>query len=245
MTCAAVSVMYRIVLLASVVTACAGTISDSGRPVLDEDLPTHHEENAAAVGAPPTYQCGDTVLEDQATSGGVRITTFQPCWDFDEERTEREAAAAKRERAEARHEQVAAAAVASNDIAACLPILPGEREHSPFVHRKEISEIVPHREGSRLRGVWIVFKPVAGLTADWLRNDIECQHARWIQAGKDSRVMTSDPTLVDGADVQVFDRDGHVEVLVTTDSEEHAEIALARARHQAGPVAMSRSSGAR
>ena len=226
--------MQRIVLLASVVVAaCAGTIGSSGKVTLDEDLPSHREQ-AAAVGAPATYQCGDTVLEDQATSGGVRITTFQPCWDFDEERTEREQASVNRERDEANAEH---RPDAQPEIAACLPILPGEREHSPFVHRKEISEIVPHREASRLRGVWIVFKPVAGLTADWLRNDIECQHARWVQAGKDPRVMTSDPTLVDGADVQVFDRDGHVEVLVTTDSEEHAEIALARARHQVAPVA--------
>jgi len=39
--------------------------------------------------------------------------------------------------------------------------------------------VIPHREAGQLRGVRIVFNPIGGMTADWLRRDIECQRARW------------------------------------------------------------------
>jgi hypothetical protein len=75
-----------------------------------------------------------------------------------------------------------------------------------------------------------VFKPVPGLTAKWMQQDIACQRAQWAVAGKDPKFAPWDPTLVDGAQIDVRDNHGHVEVLVTTDSPEAAELAVARAR---------------
>jgi len=71
---------------------------------------------------------------------------------------------------------------------------------------------------------------VPGVTAHWVRRDIDCQRARWALHGKPSDV--ADPTLVPGAQIQVVDRHGHVEVLVQTDTIDAGELALARARGQ-------------
>ncbi|HEU4727513.1 MAG TPA: hypothetical protein VFT22_06485, partial [Kofleriaceae bacterium] len=38
-----------------------------------------------ASGGAPGYQCGDTVMSDQVTSGGQRLVESVPCWDTGEE----------------------------------------------------------------------------------------------------------------------------------------------------------------
>ena len=56
-----------------------------------------------------------------------------------------------------------------------------------------------------------------------------------------STVPSSDPTLIEGAQVSVFDRDGHVEVIVDTDTPEQAEIAITRAKGALVPLAAAGS----
>lgn len=175
--------------------------------------------------------CGDPMLNDVMTSwGSVPRTTFQPCFDLKEEAAIDHRYAAQSERQAARHDRQTATALVHAELAACGGIPARERDHSAFAHRAEIAEVIPHREAGQVLGVRIVFKPVVGMNATWLRRDISCQQARWAVLGKPENMATDDPTLVPGAQTQVFDRGDHLEVLVTTDNTDSGEMAVARAR---------------
>jgi hypothetical protein len=200
-----------------------------------DQLAAAHEQAAGEAEAqrgPGTLACPDLNLNDQLRTGGIgRVTDWQPCWDVTEEADMRHRYAADAERKAAQRDRQGAAQLAQAEMAACRGIPEQERQHSVFAHRQEISEVIPHREAGQVRGAWIVFKPVPGVTAHWVRRDIDCQRARWALHGKPSNV--ADPTLVPGAQIQVVDRHGHVEVLVQTDTIDAGELALARARGHA------------
>ena len=202
------------------------------RAAAHEQAATEAEERSG----PAAYNCGDVDLNDQLTTGGRRITTWQPCFDIAEEAAMHHRDLAARERAAARYDYATAQQLVRAEGQACAPIPVNERDHSVFAHRKEIAEIIPHREAAELRGVWIVFKPTPGLTASWVRQDIACQRAQWAVRGYKPDGNAMDPTLVRGADVRVVDRAGHIEVLVTTPDTLSAEIALARAMNEPGPL---------
>ncbi|MDB4954640.1 MAG: hypothetical protein JWO36_2209 [Myxococcales bacterium] len=208
--------------------ACAGTQSNT---------PSLHRQSAperAAVAA--SYTCGDTVLEDQVTSGGQRLVYWQPCWDWEMEPEMLE----RRESTQVVPLQTPDRRLVEAEAMACANVGPSERERSPFSHRKQIAQVTPHRVAGRLAGVRVRFERVPGLTADFMRKDIECHRARWETLGRVS-VPTTDPTLIDGARVTVFDRNGQVEVLVETDAPDRAELALARAKGEMLPLPDSQS----
>ena len=216
--------MKMLTIACVAVAACAGSQATTQRR-------THAPENASVAAI---YTCGDTVLQDQTTSGGERLAVWQPCWDVEPQTAD--------------HTELTAVAqppaidpkLAEVQEVACANVGPKERARSPFSHRKQIMEVTPHRVGNRLAGVRVVFERVPGLTAEWMRKDIACHRAQWQAMGRYT-VASSDPTLIDGAQVSVFDRDGHVEVIVNTDTPEQAEIAIARAKGALVPLAGSQA----
>ena len=179
------------------------------------------------------YQCGDAGppgWNDQLTSGGERLVPqVIPCWDPAEEIAERHRVAAARERQRARAERRVAADLVETELAACRGISPDEVEHSPFAHKKAIAEVIPHREAGVVRGVRIVFKPVLGLTANWMQRAIACHRARFERLGEAPTYLSDDPTLVRGATTTVTDHNGRLEVLVVTRDDVAAAVALDRA----------------
>jgi hypothetical protein len=176
------------------------------------------------------YQCGDLVAADQATSGGEPLAPSIPCWDPEEETYERHRTEAQHERVLAHQERVAAATLVREEEAACKTISQDEQQHSAFAHHKEIAEIVPHYVDSKLRGARIVFKPVLGLTAEWLKEDIACHTAHFHTTGEDPNYMPDDPTLVPGAVVSVQPTSRTIEVVVEGDTDEAGQESLGRAQ---------------
>jgi len=181
------------------------------------------------------YQCGDRNMSDQLTSGGERLVPEVPCWDPTEESAERHRAAAAREQQRARQERRAATSLVEAEIAACRGISPEEVDHSPFAHRKAIAEVIPHREGGQVRGVRILFKPVLGLSAQWMQQAITCHRARYERLGEPPTYLTDDPTLVHGATTTVTLNGGRLEVLVVTRDDVAANVALGRAEDLVRP----------
>jgi hypothetical protein len=175
------------------------------------------------------YSCGDRVLSDQTMSGGQPIVQATPCWNVEQESVQHHRDMAARERAQARTERREATRLVEKSVAACAGIPEAEREHSPFAHRKDISEVLPHVVGGQLRGVRVVFKPVGALTADWLERDIACHRAEVAVLGEVPESLADDPTLLDGATVTVGHEGDRLTVLVETESPDLAEIALAQA----------------
>src|SRR3989442_14352394 len=86
-------------LIAALLVACgSGTLAQpSGNASYTARLDEAHRHDQAAAqheqlarGAevlPPeiAYRCGDPVLNDQVTTGGMRVTSWQPCFDVAEE----------------------------------------------------------------------------------------------------------------------------------------------------------------
>jgi len=196
-----------------------------------------HEERAQthdrAAGEPTraqsseNYACGDTVLNDQVTSGTERVTSWMPCWDTDEEASEAHRSAAAKELRTAREERAQAVALARTELASCRGIPPRELTHTPLSHAKEIEEIIPHREGDEVRGVHVVFKRVPGLNAKWMERAIACHRARSAVLG---HVASIDPTLLPGTEVTVTQDRGHVQVYIRAADGDTGALALARAQ---------------
>jgi len=188
----------------------------------------HVPDSARASGR--GYQCGDTVMSDQATSGGERLVQATPCWDTDEELAAHHQYLATREQRAARKERRVAAGLVEAELAACKGLPAQELEHSPFAHRREIAEVIPHRDAGVLRGVRVVFKPVPGLTATWMRQAVACHRARFERLGEPATYLPDDPTLVARAVTTVELRAGHIEVVVDVADDVLAAVALDRAQ---------------
>lgn len=199
-----------------------------------------HEQAAAAADnrlSKDHFDCGDPVMNDQITTGGQRVMTWQPCFDIADEAAENHRGAAQQERQLARKDRATAARLVDTQRFACAGIPEREQGHSVFSHVRSIDRVEPVYNGDRLAGVRIEFKPVRGLTADWLRRDVECHRARWAALGKDPAWMPMDPTLVDSATIDVRDAGSTVIVVVTSPEREQAANALARARGQLAQTA--------
>lgn len=188
---------------------------------------------------PDNYQCGDVDLDEQVTSGGKPLIKLGarsvPCWNPVEERAQRQRLAAERLHRRAQAERHAAASLIEAEVEACHGISPEEVEHSPFAHRREIAEIIPHRERGQIRGVRIVFKPVIGLSPAWMEQAIACHRARFERLGEPPSYLADDPTLVAGAVTTVSLHRGHLEVLVETRDDVAAHVALGRAQDLVRP----------
>ena len=198
----------------------------------------HHRQAAGDPGTTGTgadYYCGDTALSDQATSGGERLVPTVPCWDIAEESAEHHRFLAEREQQLAQAERRAATHLIEAERAACRGMTPRELEHSPFAHRKEIAEVIPHREIGMIRGVRIIWKPVLGLTAGWMRQAIACHRARFERLGEPAGYLPEDPTLVAGATATVELHGDHLEILIETADDTSGQVAFDRAKDLVRP----------
>lgn len=239
-----VGAMRHLVLASCLAAACAGP-----RPQLASHPKGYAEHMAAAdahderadehrqAGHVPDsqrtsgagYQCGDTVMADQATSGGERLVQATPCWDTSEELASHHKYLADREQRAARDERRAAETLVVTELAACRGLPAAELEHSPFSHRRAIAQVIPHRDAGKLRGVRVIFKPVPGLTAAWMRQAIACHRARFERLGEPATYLPEDPSLVARATTQVELRHGHLEVTIEVADDVQAAVALDRA----------------
>ncbi len=209
--------MWKLLPVVAVAAACGSTQAN------------HPVDNGIA--------CGSTVVEDQITTAGQRLAAWTPCWDIDAtELTSRDPYALLQIMAPnaVPHEPRSEEAPISTDLdvaaeIACAKVAPRDRDHSAFDRTKEIAAVHPiHDATGEVSGVKVIFRPVGGLDAEWMRDSIACQQARWATFGQDPKLAPHDPTLVAGAHVDVADREGHVEVTVMTDTAAQASLAIGR-----------------
>lgn len=226
------------VLGTSLIASCGAPQGTRRSPDVISTTPQGERPSTTALVPSGTYTCGDPVLVDQVTSGGEELTTSVPCWDTDEEteHAAREAGDVELVRAQATYRGELAAA----QLVHCKGIPERELTHSPLAHRKSIEEVIPHRSGPEVAGARIVFKPVPGLTASWMKKAIACHQARHAALGRPASYLPEDPTLVEGADVRVTQNGNRIEVLVTTPEPAQARVALERANGLLRPKTATR-----
>ncbi|HEY0194944.1 MAG TPA: hypothetical protein VGC42_27715 [Kofleriaceae bacterium] len=217
-----------LVLSTVLASACAGTLDPAPKPA----APRPSESVASTNG----YSCGDTVANDQLTTGGKPVAWATPCWDTGEEKIAHDEYMSDLAEARAAADDRSVDAQATSDErTACHGLSERELEHTPFSHRREIAEVIPHRQADNVRGVRIIWKPVPGLSASWMRQAISCHRARFARLGEPAIYFPDDPTLVSHAMVSVEEHAGHLEVLVETSNDTDGQIALDRAQNLLRP----------
>ncbi len=166
-------------------------------------------------------KCGAYAIRTgELTVEGELVRLWVPCWDLGK----------AGERYRVRTDPATTARLAAIERTQCIGLSPRALERSPFAQDDAIAEVVPHRGGTTIRGVHVVFKPIPGLTQSWMRRAIACHQARWTTLGSPASYLAGDPTLVKGAEVRVSEVRDHLEVLISTDSPSGAQLALDRAQ---------------
>lgn len=180
-------------------------------------------------GTPTPYTCGDTALNELATSGGERLHLAAPCWAGERSAIRRDREAAERQRAEAREHRQKARAMLVAERKWCAGLPASELEHTPFDHREDLAWVRAELEGDKLRGARIRFRKVPGLSADWLRQTITCHQAMAAMHGYDPTNLSHDPSVVAGAQTTVVEDAQGLEVVIRAPDPAAALIVYARA----------------
>ncbi|MCG8424499.1 MAG: hypothetical protein MJE77_41935 [Proteobacteria bacterium] len=179
-------------------------------------------------GAP--IECLDRPLAGIPYSGIEPIRVMRPCWNTHANPTEHHRAhAAEHLRAASDHRAQAATLIRA-ERQACAGLGEEEISHSPFFHRDDIARVEPYRVSGDIRGAQVTFKPVRGLTADWLRQSMRCHMARAAVMGYSTTFMGYCPLMLEGVSAEVSRAaDGFV-VTIRARKDEIAAAILGRAR---------------
>jgi hypothetical protein len=190
------------------------------------------QANAAAIeraGTPTRVTCGDTALDTLSTSGTERLPLSPPCWAGEVATVRRDRAHAAELLADARRHRIQAREMVRTQVKWCSGLPLAELEHSPFDHREDLAAVQAELEGDRLRGARIRFKPVAGLTAEWMRQTLACHQAMARSMGFEPTHLSSCPSVVLGAHAEVSETPRGVEVVIRAVDADAALVIYARA----------------
>ena len=204
----------------------------------EEQAEIHAHAVERAERSPPNYTCTtDPVLDELLTSGTEPISMgYNPCVDTTFFVGTHQRSLEKDELAEADDHRRRATELASNERAHCDGLSPEDRDRSPLADPRNVAQIIPLRDGDAVRGVRLVLRPDAGLTAPELRHRIACHGARFVALGKPPTYLGADPAVVDGVRVTVSEARGQLEVRIESEDLGAATAALGRAQDLAARV---------
>ncbi|MBP9205026.1 MAG: hypothetical protein KBG28_13740 [Kofleriaceae bacterium] len=201
----------------------AGHLQEADR---HERVAAEHDDLARAKEGKDGGWCGDP--GPPTTSGGEPVTRWQPCWATDRADAAAHRERADRERVEARQHRVAARHLVEVERTFCAGLPASELEHTPLQHADDIASIEPYRELGDTVGARIVFRKVAGLDPDWLRDAVLCHQARAAALGVGAG-LAADPTTVPMSSIAVLDQGGQVVLIIRGMTDEATAEILARA----------------
>lgn len=202
----------------------------------EHDAEVHARAAAEAVGTEETYVCDDGAFRGGTTSGGEPLTHWTPCWSYDRVRSEAHERRAEELRAEARRHRTIARNLLAVERTLCAPLSEDELARTPFFHRDDVATAVPLRDGDRVVGAEVTFRPVRGLDAAWMQVALSCHHARAAALGFPPTYMSYDPTVLPHARFAAADRDGQVVVTIRADDDVDAAVVWSRAASLCGPM---------
>lgn len=190
------------------------------------------EESAASIesrGTPTPATCGDVAMTELTTSGTERLRILPPCWSGEVATIRRAQQHAAKLRADARRHRIQARELVLTQQRWCASLPEAELDHSPFDHREDLRGVSAELDGDRVRGARIRFKPVPGLSAEWLRQTLACHQALAAAEGYDTGHLGSCPSAVEHAHTTVVETPAGLEVVVRSDDPGAALIIYARA----------------
>jgi hypothetical protein len=120
----------------------------------------------------------------------------------------------------------------------CASLPEAELDHTPFDHREDLRGVTAELVGNQVRGARIRFKPVRGLTGEWLTQTLACHQALAAAEGYDSTHLASCPSTVEHATTTVVETPAGLEVVIRSDDPGSALVIYNRAEALLGdPVA--------
>ena len=230
--------------------ACAG---DPGTRPHDMSAAQHQsaaeQEEAAGTAHGAQYDPGatkDSTICGQTGTIRPSTQTGPPCWTSRTNPTAQHAQDAQRHRELAEKHRIASAALVEAEKKACAGIDEADRDTSPFYHREDIVSVeAAEREApaygkappsERLVGATVIFRPVPGLTAEWLQHEVNCHVARASAAGHEMPEMNYCPLVLKDVRATASSTGEAFAVQVTSDNMQTAQEILRRARALVGPA---------
>lgn len=191
------------------------------------------EEHAAQKHAAQYDASATTERNRCAPLGGVSGAD-QTCWTSVQNPTARHLRYANAYRKQAEEHRLASQRLRDAETQACTGIAGDDRDISPFWHREDIVRVEPlsvwGNERAVSSGVIITFRPVPGLTAEWLQHLIDCHLARNAALGHVVSDMPDCPLVPRGVHAKVRPTaDGGLAVEISAEDPETAAEVLARA----------------
>ena len=174
---------------------------------------------------------------DRDTQAKCDRARFGPCWSA----AEQHAGAAEHHRELAARHRAASASLRDAEARACAGLDDADRDESPFAHGADIGSVSPIEESfpkgndrvpSRLVGAQITFRPLAGMTVDWLDQAVACHIARNAAIGhaRASEDMPYCPLTLAGAGAAVSSTADGIAVAITSEDPAIASEILRRAQ---------------
>jgi hypothetical protein len=140
--------------------------------------------------------------------------------------------------------QAAAQALRDAEARACSGVPDYDRNVSPFLHSEDIEQVaplnvpvarggegqIPSQHDAVFKGAVISFRPVRGLTQEWLQRVIDCHLARNAVLGHDLAEMPNCPLVPKGVTAQAKSAGDHFVVEVSSDDPATAQEVWRRAQ---------------
>lgn len=161
------------------------------------------------------------------SSGGEEIHAMRPCWTAagSSEAYRRESDFHRK--AAAQHKDWAAK-LRRAERSACAELSQSDRDHSPFLHRKDILSSVEYRESGELKGAQVTFRKVPGLTVKWMSHAVQCHQARAAVVGFDDSFLPYCPLVVRSAAASVEEHKNTIVVTIRSDDPTMAAVIYGR-----------------
>jgi hypothetical protein len=146
-----------------------------------ENAATWHQKQYDPYAGRPTGPCVP------AASGGSA-----PCFTQVANPTAEHLRAAEILRKHAAEHRAASKVLRDTEARACAGVASEDRDLSPFFHRESILRVEPLREPATV-GARVVFRPIEGMTPEFLQRLVDCHLARNAALGDEALGLEDDP----------------------------------------------------
>lgn len=169
---------------------------------------------------------------------GSAIIAEPICWTSVDNPTTAHLDEADKHRRHAADHRAASAALREAEARSCIGVSEADRDMSPFEHREDVVSVQPlvlseadaraRTPAERQLGALVKFRPVPGLTVEWLQRVVNCHLARNAALGHVVPEMPNCPLVPRGVEAQVSAAGDGLAVAIRADHPAVAREVLAR-----------------
>lgn len=171
------------------------------------------------------------------------------CWTSTTNPTETHRRQAARNQRQAADHRAVSVALKAAEGRACVGLSDEDRDMSPFDHTEDIASVTPLVEQVQVgetshperTGAVVTFRPLPGMSAEWLQRVVDCHLARNASLGYVVPEIQNSPLVPKGAEAEVTSTGTGFAVAIRAKDKETAAEILARAQRLVPLDALSRA----